>query len=160
MSTVKLRPIDEDLLPRLLDVAVADADPDEVVPAPDQSGWTHERRSTFADVHKDGFAILADGEPVGAIRMTPAEAPGAAEIGIWLTHAARGQGHGTQALHLLVEEARSRGVTALIAETTTANQPAVVALRSLGAKIWEDTESGAIHATLRVGDSAEHGTRP
>jgi hypothetical protein len=51
-------------------------------------------------------------------------------------------------------------VTALIAETTAANQPAVDALRSLGAKIWEDTGSGAIHATLRVGDSVEHGTSP
>lgn len=159
MSTVTLRPIDEDLLPRLLDVAVAGADPDEVVPAPDEPGWSPERRAAFADVYKDGFAIVADDEPVGAIRITPAEAPGAAEVGIWLTRAARGQGHGTQALHQLVEEARARGVTALIAETTAANQPAVGALRALGAKIWEDLESGAIHATLRVGESVEHGAR-
>lgn len=159
MSTVTLRPIDEDLLPRLRDLAVAGADLPEVLPAPDQSGWTHERRSAFADAYKDGYAIVADDELVGAIRMTPAEAPGAAEVGLWLIREARGRGHGTQALHLLVEAARSRGLTALIAETTTANQPAAGALRSLGAKLWEDTESGAIHATLRVGDSVAHGVR-
>jgi RimJ/RimL family protein N-acetyltransferase len=160
MSNVKLRPIDEQLLPRLLDVAVAGADPDEVMPAaPGPSGWTPERRTAFGDYYGSApaWAIQADEEVVGATRLTPAEAPGAAEVGIWLARSARGKGHGTEALHLLVEQARSQGVTALIVETNTSNRAAVGALRTLGAKLWEDPESGAVHATLRVGDWIEGG---
>jgi RimJ/RimL family protein N-acetyltransferase len=162
MSTVKLRPIDERLLPRVLDVAVAGADPDEVMPAiPGPPGWTPERRAAFADHHGSAtctsYAIMAGEEIIGATRLSPAEAPGAAEAGIWLARSARGKGHGVEALHLLVEEARSRGTTALIVETNTANLAAVGTLRTLGAKLWEDPESGAVHATLRVGDWIEHG---
>ena len=160
MSTVKLRPIDEKLLPRLLDVAVAGADPDEVMPTdPGPSGWTPERRAAFGDYYGSApaYAIKVGDEIAGATRLTPAEAPGAAEVVIWLARPARGKGHGTEALHLLVEQARSEGVTALIAETDMSNRPAVGALRTLGAKLWEDPESGAVHATLRVGDWIQGG---
>jgi RimJ/RimL family protein N-acetyltransferase len=160
MSTVKLRPIDKDLLPRLLDVAVAGADPDEVMhTAPGPSGWTPEHRTAFGEYYESAlaYAIQDDDELVGAARLTPAEAPGAAEVGMWLARSARGKGHGTEALHLLVEEARSQGVTALIVETTMSNAAAVGALRTLGAKLWEDPESGAVHATLRVSDWIEGG---
>jgi RimJ/RimL family protein N-acetyltransferase len=157
-STVTLRPIDETLLPQLLDLAATEATPDEAMPpTPGPSGWTEERRAALKDhlQTEDTYAILVDGKPSGAARLTPAEAPGASEVGIWLARSARGAGHGTQALHQLVEEARSHGLKALIAETTTANEPAVGALRALGAKLWEDPETGAIHATLRVGESIE-----
>lgn len=164
MSTVTLRPIDEELLPRLLDAAVAGADPDEVMPAvPGPPGWTPERRAAFTDHHTStigtSYAILAGDEIIGGARLTPAEAPGAAEVGLWLARPSRGEGHSVEALHLLTEEARSRGVTALIVETDAAHLAAVSALRTLGAKLWEDPESGAVHATLRVGDSIEPGTR-
>jgi RimJ/RimL family protein N-acetyltransferase len=164
MTTVTLRPVDEDLLPRILDVAVAGADPDEVMPAvPGPPGWTPERRAAFADHHRSSpglsYAIMTGEEIVGATRLTPAEAPGAAEAGIWLTRAVRGHGHGVEALHLLIEEARNQGNTALIVETNAANPAAVAALRTMGAKLWEDPESGSVHATLRVGDWIEHGTR-
>lgn len=163
MSTVTLRPIDEELLPRMLDVAVAGADPDEVMPAvPGPPGWTPARRAAFAD-HVSGpgtsYAILAGDEIVGATRLTPAEAPGAAEAGIWLVRTARGKGYSVDALHLLIEEARAQGTTALIVETNTANPAALDLLRTLGAKLWEDPESGAVHATMRVGDAIEHGSR-
>ncbi|MCW2948002.1 MAG: family N-acetyltransferase [Actinoallomurus sp.] len=162
MSTVTLQPVDEDLLLRLLDVAVAEADPDEVMPpVPGPPGWTDERRAAFRDYLRSAddttFAVIIDGEVVGAARIAPAEAPGAVETGIWLRRSARGKGHGTEALHLLVAEARARGTTAMIAETTASNVPAVGALRTLGAKLWEDPETGAVHATLRVGDSVGHG---
>jgi RimJ/RimL family protein N-acetyltransferase len=162
MSTVTLRPIDEELLPRILDVAVAGADPDEAVPGvPGPPGWTPDRRAAFTARYRTGtsYAIFAGDEPVGAARLTPAEAPGAAEVGVWLARSARGEGHSVDALHQLIEEARAQGVTALIVETHTANPAAVGLLRTLGAKLWEDPESGAVHATLRVGDSIEHGTR-
>jgi RimJ/RimL family protein N-acetyltransferase len=159
MSTVTLRPVDETLLPRLLDLAATEATPDEAMPPiPGPPGWTEERRAALRDhLRKEGtYAILVDGEPAGVARLTPAEAPGASEVGIWLARSARGAGHGTQALHQLIEEARSQGLTALIAETTTSNDPAVGVLRAVGAKLWEDPESGAVHATLRVSDSLQH----
>ncbi|WP_329255614.1 GNAT family N-acetyltransferase [Actinoallomurus sp. NBC_01490] len=162
MSTVTLRPIDEELLPRVLEAAVGGADPAEAMPpVPGPPGWTPERRAAFGDFHRTvagtTYAVMTGGEVIGATRLTPAEAPGAAEIGIWLTREARGKGHGVEALHLLIEEARARGTTALIAETDAANAPAVGLLRTLGAKLWEDPDTGAVHATLRVGDSIEHG---
>ena len=162
MSTVKLRPIDEQLVPPLLEVAAAGADPADVMPpVPGPPGWTPERRAAFTDYYRSmigsSYAIVADDEIIGATRLTPVEAPGAAELDIWLARSARGSGHSVEALHLLIEEARAKGTSALIAETNAGNPAAVAALRTLGAKLWEDTESGAIHATLRVGDSIEHG---
>lgn len=156
MSTVTLQPIDDHMLPRLLDVAVADADAAEVMPpVPGPPGWTDERRAAFGDYHRSEatYAIMVGGQVVGAARLAPAEAPGAVEVGIWIGRSARGKGYGTEALHQLAEQARAGGTTALIAETTASNIPAVGALRSLGAKLWEDPETGAVHATLRVGDS-------
>lgn len=164
MSTVTLQPIDEELLPRALDVAVAGADPDEVMPAvPGPPGWTRERRAAFIDFHRrnlgTSYAIRTGEDIIGVARITPAEAPGAAEIGIWLARRSRHQGHGVEAIQLLIEQARAKGVTALIAETTTANTAATGTLRTVGAKLWEDPDSGAVHATLRVGEAAEHGSR-
>jgi RimJ/RimL family protein N-acetyltransferase len=162
MSTVKLRPVDEAMVSRLLEVATSGADPLEVMPpVPGPPGWTPERCAAFTDYYASAsgtsYAIMTGEEIVGATRLTPAEAPGAAEIGIWLARSARGEGHSVEALHLLIEEARAKGTTALIAETNTANPAALGALRTLGAKLWEDPESGAVHATLRVGDSIHHG---
>jgi RimJ/RimL family protein N-acetyltransferase len=159
MSTVTLRPVDETLLPRLFDLATTEATPDETMPpAPGSQGWTEERRAELKNHlrRKGTFAILVDGEPAGVARLTPAQAPGAAKVAIWLARSARGAGHGTQGLHQLIEEARSQGLSALIAETTTSNEPAVGALRAVGAKLWEDPDTGAIHATLRVADSLPH----
>lgn len=161
MSTVTLRPVEEELLPMLVDAAVSDADADEVMPhVTGPPGWTDERRAAFGDYLRSGdekrYAVAVDGEVVGAVRLAPAEAPGAVTAGIWLGRSARGKGYGTQALHLLIEEARAQGVSAVIAETTTSNPAAVGALRALGAKLWEDRETGSVHATLRVGDAVGH----
>lgn len=157
MSTVTLQPIDENLVPRLLDVAVADTDPDEVMPAvPGPPGWSDARRAAFVDHHRpdDGstYAVLVDGALAGAARLAPAEAPGAVQAGIWLRRSVRGKGFSTEALRLLIDEARAQGASALVAETTAANTAAVAALRTLGVTLWEDPDSGAVHATLRVGD--------
>lgn len=164
MSTVTLRPVDEEILPRLLEVATSGVDPADAMPhAPGPPGWTADRRTAFADHLRSApgasYAIVAgeEEEIVGATRLTPAEAPGAAEIDIWLARTARGKGYSVEALHLLIEEARAKGTSALVAETNSDNRAAIGALRTLGAKIWEDTETGAVHATLRVGDSLEHG---
>ena len=164
MSTVKLQPLGDDLLPRLLDTAVSDADADEVMPpVPGPPGWTEERRAALRaylrSTDEKRWAVLVDGDVVGAAHLAPADAPGAVTAGIWLRRSARGKGYGTQAVHLLTEEARALGMSAVIAETSTSNAAAVGALRAVGAKLWEDPESGAVHATLRVGDVAHGGDR-
>jgi RimJ/RimL family protein N-acetyltransferase len=158
MSTVTLQPVDANLLPRLLEIAVADADPHEVMPDhPGPLRWSDASRTAFLDYHRPAegaaYAVLVDGQLVGAVRITPAEAPGAVKTHIWLRHSARGKGHSTEALCLLIDEARARGASALVAETHVANQSAVSMLRALGAMVWEDPESGSVHATLRVGEA-------
>lgn len=159
MSTLTLRPVDGALLERLLDLAVTQTEPDETMPgAGGPSGWTDARRAAFRDRHRrSAYAILLDDEIIGAVRFVPAEAPGAVQAAVWLARSHRGKGHGTQAGHLSIDEARANGAIALIAETTTSNIPAVGILRSLGAKLWEDPESGAVHATLRVGETNADG---
>src|SRR5438045_2925677 len=128
MSVVTLRPVDENLLPSLLEVAVAGTDPHEALPrAGDPGAWTAECREAFDDHYgaPGSYAILVDGDVAGAARLVPAEAPGAAEVTLWLTRDVRGKGHGTEALYALIEEARSQGITALIVETNTSNEAAV-----------------------------------
>src|SRR3954449_7390137 len=82
MSTVTLQPVGEDLLPRLLDTAIADADAHEVMPSvAGPPGWTEERRAAFRDYLRSPdekrYAIVVDEEVIGAVRLAPAEAPGA-----------------------------------------------------------------------------------
>ncbi|MFL6051762.1 MAG: GNAT family N-acetyltransferase [Actinoallomurus sp.] len=158
MSTVTLQPVDENLLPRLLELAVAEADPHEVMPGePEALRWTDARRTAFTEYHRPAagaaYAVLVDGRLVGAARTTPAEAPGAVQASIWLARPARGKGYSTEAFCLLIDEARAHGASAIIAETQLSNTAAVCMLRSLGATLWEDRDTGSVHATLRVGES-------
>jgi RimJ/RimL family protein N-acetyltransferase len=158
MSTVTLQPVDDHLLPRLLELAVTDTDPQEVMPGePAEPGWTAERRAAFENLHRPAggaaYAVLVEGRPVGAARIIPAEAPRALEAYVWLARSARGRGYSTEALCLLIDEARAHGASAIIAETRISNKAAVSMLRSLGATLWEDRTTGSAHATLRVGES-------
>lgn len=155
MSEVTLRLVDETELARLLEVAVADAVPGEVMPpVAGPPGWTEERRAAFYAHYgaekARAYAFEVNDRIVGAGRLAPADSPGSMEAGVWLARSARGRGYGTQMLHLMTEEARALGATAIIAETTTANLAATGALRNIGAKLWEDPESGSVHATLRI----------
>ncbi|MCO6010218.1 GNAT family N-acetyltransferase [Actinoallomurus purpureus] len=158
MSTVTLQPVDENLLPRLLEIAIADTDPHEVMPdVPVAPRWNDASRAAFDEYHRPGdgaaYAVLVDGQLAGAARITPAEAPGAVQAYIWLGRSARGKGYSTEALRLLIDEARAHAASALIAETHVSNTAAVSALRTLGAMLWEDPETGSVHATLRVGEA-------
>ncbi|WP_212732706.1 hypothetical protein [Streptomyces oceani] len=52
-SDVTPRRLDEGLLQDLLDVAVAEAEPDEVMPTvAGPAGWTGERRTAFSRFHQ------------------------------------------------------------------------------------------------------------
>ncbi|MEV5753423.1 GNAT family N-acetyltransferase [Actinoallomurus sp. NPDC052308] len=157
MSTVTLQPVDDNLLPRLLELAVADADPHEVMPGePGAPGWTDARRAAFAEIHRPAggaaYAVLVDGRLVGGARFTRAEAPRAVQAHVWLARSARGKGYSREAFCLLIDEARAHGASAIIAETHVSNTAAVSMLRSLGTMLWEDRDTGSVHGTLRVGE--------
>ncbi|MEV3927605.1 GNAT family N-acetyltransferase [Actinomadura coerulea] len=140
---VALSPLDEPALARLLDAAVAGADPLEVMPpvigAP---GWTPERRTAFLEFHRTRclnpatavertWVVDVGGEAVGAARLQPRG--DAVEAGIWLSRASRGRGIGTRVTALLLDEARSTGAARFLASTTTGNRGARAVLASAGA---------------------------
>ncbi|MBJ7457117.1 MAG: hypothetical protein JHC74_13765, partial [Thermoleophilia bacterium] len=82
---VSLRALDDEVVDELLTLAVANASPEEVMPALDgPPGWTLPRREAFLAYHRarmggDGERILAvevEGRPVGAGRLTPLDEAG------------------------------------------------------------------------------------
>lgn len=148
MGPVELRRLDEELLARLLAVAVADAEPDEAMPPVEgPPGWTPARRAAFVAYHRDralgldgphaeaGYAVLAGGEPVGVARVAR-RADGTLELGLWLARSARGRGVGTACLGPLLAEAHLVGGD-VIAETTTANPAALSVLARHGARLTQ-----------------------
>lgn len=157
---VHLSPVDAAMLPRLWEVAVDDAAADDVTP-PLTPGpeWTPERIVWFEDYHRacatglDGrrreatWAVVVDGDPVGAVRLARTDEPGVAETGIWLARRARGRGIACLALGSVVEFARGAGLSAIRADTSETNLPALAALRRLGFTLAPDVE-GRVGAHL------------
>ncbi len=125
---VELRPLDEDLLDELLTRAVADAAPEEVMPeVPGPPGWTLPRREAFLAFHRarmaglagpvreQGFAVMAEGRPVGVGRVAALDEPGTYEIGVWIGRSARGRGIAAAAVRALAERVRDAGGTRAVA---------------------------------------------
>ncbi|MQS05373.1 GNAT family N-acetyltransferase, partial [Streptomyces sp. OF1] len=147
-GAVELRRLDEDLLGALLETAVRDAEPAEVMPpVAGPPGWTRQRREAFLRFHRERprarpkervFAVVVDGAVVGAARLDPvADEPGAVEIGVWLGRSVRGRGLASLLLEELVEQARGMGARHLVASTTVSNPAARRALASLGADMTQ-----------------------
>src|ERR1700754_4796549 len=102
---VALTPLDDALTEDLLEVAVVDAAPHEVMPPVDgPEGWTPQAREFFRAFYRERqsltgplrtvmYAITDDDRLVGMIRLT-LEADGTAETGMWLARSARGKGIG------------------------------------------------------------------
>ncbi|RBM19058.1 GNAT family N-acetyltransferase [Streptomyces sp. PT12] len=164
---VRLVPLDEASLGRLLDAAVEGADPLDVMPpVAGAPGWTRQRRAAFVEFHRSrGLAaepvestyavMVGDGEVVGAARLEPvAGQPRTLEAGLWLARAHRGVGVGGAALRELAALAREDGATALVAETTSDNAPMRRILAAgLGATLTQRAD-GAVAAHLSLGGSA------
>ncbi|WP_225439736.1 GNAT family N-acetyltransferase [Amycolatopsis eburnea] len=153
-----LTPLDEAALARLLDAAVAGADPLDVMPPVEgPPGWTPARRTAFLDFHRGRcldpatavertWVVDADGTAVGAARL---ERHGdAVEAGIWLSRDARGRGIGREVMKLLLAEARSTGAARMIASTTAGNGGARAVLTGLGAALT--IEGDEVRAVLRL----------
>ena len=126
-ARVRLRRLDEDLIAALLDEAVEQAEPGEVMPpVPGPPGWTADRKAAFLAFHHEWaatpttYAILLDDRVVGAARLRPGP-DGEFETGLWLGRAHRGLGVGRVVAELLVALARAGGAVRLTASTTEAN---------------------------------------
>lgn len=144
--SLSLRPVDDDLLPRLVDVAVSDAAADEVTPplGDRSNSWTPQRVSWFEDYHRAcraglggerreaAWAVCVEGAPVGCVRLQATSEPGELEIGIWFARSARGRRLARPAVEAALAEARRLGARAVVADTATTNTAARRLLTSLG----------------------------
>jgi RimJ/RimL family protein N-acetyltransferase len=153
-----LRVMDEALLAAVAALAVAEAEPSEVMPVPPGTRrWTPELSRAFVDHHRgrlpglEGdhrevcFVVMEAGNPVGVARLAHAGEE-TFEAGCWLARSARSSGIGTGVLATLLTEARRRAVT-VVATTTATNVAAVTLLRRSGADLrWED--DGTVAARL------------
>jgi RimJ/RimL family protein N-acetyltransferase len=161
--TTELYVIDDVVLEDLVEVAVDDADPEEVMPPVEgPPGWTPARVDALRDFHRvrygglDGpkrdlmYAVVHDGHVVGSIRMSRLDEPGRFETGMWLCRSARGRGLGAAALAALLREAAAAGATTVVADTTPDNVAALGALRRCGAELVDDPEAGKVRAELRL----------
>ncbi|MDW5325413.1 GNAT family protein [Plantactinospora sp. KLBMP9567] len=159
---VRLTPVDEQNLEPLLSVAVAETEPDEVMPPVEApAGWSQARRDAFREFHRANFggldgptgnlmyAIVQDGDVVGMARLGRHAEPGTLETGMWLGKSTRGQGIGLIALRLLLAEAVEAGARRVVAETRADNIPALNLLARCGAVLGGD--GTAIRAEIRLG---------
>jgi RimJ/RimL family protein N-acetyltransferase len=135
---IQILRLDHSKLRDLLEVAIADAAPDEVMPPHPDPGWTPARRQAFLDFFTPMigtiYGITADGELAGFTRLSPTD-DGAAQTGIWLGRSYRRQGIAGQALRELLKEASVHGFTKVVADTTLENLAAQATLRGLGAQL-------------------------
>jgi RimJ/RimL family protein N-acetyltransferase len=162
--SVRLRAIDNDqCAEELLDVAVAEADPEDVMPrVTGPPGWTAKRREAFRAFHRNFygglagphktvmFGVFAHGHLVGMIRMRRTDDAESVETGIWLGRLARGRGIATAALRALATEAAAIGARTVVADTTAGNHAALATLRRCGAELTEDRASGKVIAVLPI----------
>lgn len=144
-SNVRLRELDERSLAELLETAVAEADPLEVMPLVEgPPGWTEQRRQAFLRFHRERsiatrtpvettYVIELDGQVVGAARLEPAGT--AVEAGIWIGRSWRGGGVGRMVSAELLAAARRTSAVRFIATTTTGNLAARSLLTGIGAKL-------------------------
>lgn len=152
-SDVTLRQLDEDLLQDLLDVAVADADPYEVMPpVVGPAGWTAERRTAFSRFHQSRslsaepveatYAIVVEDAVVGAARLYPLEsAKHAVEAGVWIGRSHRGSGVGGAVLSHLLTLARAGGFDSLFVSTKPDNTASQRLIAALGADLVHEGDA-------------------
>jgi RimJ/RimL family protein N-acetyltransferase len=159
---VALQPIDDATLEALLQVAVDDAEPDEVMPSVDgESGWTEHRKQAFRAFHHArrsgldgplgelGLAIVADHEVAGVARLRRRDGD-IFEIGLWIGRSQRRHGVGTATLGALRTLAESLRATELVADTTADNSAMLAVLRRHEANIGPPDQQGHVEARLEL----------
>lgn len=159
-AIVELVPVEEDVLRALLQVAVDDAAPEEVMAtAPGPPGWTDARREAFRAYHRGTraprggrevtYAVRREAEVVGAARLVTDAEPGTLEVGLWLARSRRGQGIARAVLPELCRRAGELGARRLVARTRASNGAALSALRGYGFTLV-DASAGTVVGTRRL----------
>ncbi|HET6859954.1 MAG TPA: GNAT family N-acetyltransferase [Streptomyces sp.] len=147
---VTLHPLDEPLLQSLLETAIADAAPEDVMPeVAGPSGWTPERQAAFSRFHRsrtltaepeERTYVIVVGEAVaGAARLCPLrDRPGTAEAGVWIGRSHRGSGVGGTVLEQLLGLARTAGFASVFVGTTADNTAVHRILTARGVPLTHD----------------------
>ncbi|MFI6043317.1 GNAT family N-acetyltransferase [Nocardia sp. NPDC051321] len=151
---VRLEPLTEDNLAMLLEVAVGDADPLEVMPpVAGAPGWNARREQAFLEFHR-GRALLAEapveytyliavgGRVVGAARLQPG-AEGL-EAGVWIGRSERGRGVGRAVAEQLRTAAAELGARRIVAVTTVGNSAARTLLGAATSTVSGDTVTATL----------------
>jgi RimJ/RimL family protein N-acetyltransferase len=148
---------DEAGLRRLLEVAVAQTDPDEAMPPmPGHPAWTAQRREAFLAFFGPMldspdvviYAVIVEKAMAGFTRLKKTGQPGTAETGMWLGRTYRGRGIGAAVLQKLLREAAGEGLTRIVADTTIGNLAAQGVLRHASARMVE--KDGKIYAEIAI----------
>ncbi|WP_239154086.1 GNAT family N-acetyltransferase [Amycolatopsis sp. FDAARGOS 1241] len=161
-SEIVLTPLDEPALHRLLEAAVADADPREVMPPVDgPPGWTRARREAFLALHRrrsldpdtaieTTWVVEVGGRAAGAARLRPVHSTSsvAVEAGVWLCRSVRGRGIGKRVTEVPLEAARDGGAARFIASTTVADTAGRRLLSGAGADL--DVRGEDVDASLEL----------
>lgn len=161
---VTLVSVDEVVLAQLVHAATTGAAADEVTPPlTPGGGWTAERERWLHAYHRDRrpgldgpcgeatWAVSWDGYVVGGTRLRWTGEAGVADVGLWLTRAARGAGVGRAALAIVLERTASAGVRTVVAETAVENSGALAVLRHLGFTTGGPGADGRVLAAVAIG---------
>lgn len=160
---VTLAAVDDLVLERLVAAAVRDAAAGEVTPpitpgddwSPERVAWLrafHLGRRTGLDseVGEATWALLAGGQVVVGARLARVADDHVLEAGVWVVRTARGSGVGRAAVVALLQRAATLGASAVRAETSASNAPALAVIRQLGF-VCADSMGGRVRSekTLR-----------
>lgn len=165
---VDLVPVDEDVLEELLTLAVAEAQPGEVMPptsgesaTESRTTWTEPRKGAFREYHRRcrvnrqvpvpevTWAIKARGRIVGAARLALVDGdPKSREVGLWLGERYRGQGISGEVAYWAIAAAQTMDAERLVARTTAGNPMARRALERIGFEVVD--REGVLVGTMPV----------
>ena len=153
---VDLVPVGEDVLEDLLALAVAEAQPGEVMPPASgesadeaRTTWTELRKGAFREYHRRcrlsvtapvpevTWAVRARGRIVGAARLALVDGdPDAREVGLWLGESYRGHGIAGEVAYWAVAAAQTMEARRLVARTV-ASPAARRSLERIGFEVVE-----------------------
>lgn len=158
---VDLVPVDEAVLEDLLALAVAEAQPGEVMPPASgesptepRTTWTEFRKGAFREYHRRcrvnrhapvpevTWAVKARGRIVGAARLALVDGdPDAREVGLWLGQPYRGQGISGEVAYWAFAAAQTMDAKRLVARSTVSTPMVRRSLERVG---FEVEDSGGV----------------
>ena len=160
---VDLVPVNEDVLEDLLALAVAEAQPGEVMPPASgesatepRTTWTDLRKGAFREYHRRcrvnphspvpevTWAVTARGRIVGAARLAEVDGDSEArEVGLWLGESYRGQGISGEVGYWALAAAQTMDARRLVARTTARTTVVRRSLERIGFEVV-DSDGGLL----------------